>query len=112
MADDCSTLSLKINYLEHTIASHVTWDRDHPNPAYPSGRHVDEIADLRRAVENCKAIYTTKCTNQPIFYPVPVPFVEADVAGAATEVEIAGAAAAEAEGGFGLLEALELLFAL
>jgi hypothetical protein len=47
MQDTCPQLSLKINYLNHTIRAHEIWDRQHPDPAYPQGRHFDEIADLR-----------------------------------------------------------------
>lgn len=72
MADDCSSLSTKINYLKHTIASHQQWDAANPNPAYPNGRHYDEIQDLLRALANCKQIANTKCTGQPEWHPVPV----------------------------------------
>lgn len=71
--DDCSTLSTKINYLEHTIKRHKEWDIANPDPRYPGGRHAVEIAELEGAVSNCKAWYTTKCTNQPRFIPVPHP---------------------------------------
>ena len=83
--DSCSELSLKINYLQHTIELHIAWDAANPDPAYPGGRHATEIAELTNAVNNCKAIYTTKCTNQPKFYPVPVPLPEAAEAAEAAE---------------------------
>jgi hypothetical protein len=70
-ADDCSTLSTKINYLKHTIASHQTWDAQHPDPAYPNGRHWTEIQDLLRALENCKRLANTNCSGQPVFVPAP-----------------------------------------
>ncbi|WP_428070439.1 DUF4157 domain-containing protein [Chryseobacterium gambrini] len=70
-SDTCSQLSLKINYLRHTIQSHIAWDIANPNPAYPSGRHADEIIELQNALQNC-INYTIRCRNQPIFTPVPV----------------------------------------
>lgn len=71
MTDTCSSLSLKINYLRHTIKRHEEWDRDNPRPGYPRGRHYDEIQDLRRALVNCLQIAKTKCTGQPVVVPVP-----------------------------------------
>jgi hypothetical protein len=123
MADDCSSLSLKINYLNHTIQSHIEWDNANPDPAYPAGRHAIEIADLTNAINNCKEIYTTKCTNQPRIYPVPVsqPSEAEEGAGAtegaeaaegveATEGAVEGAEVAEgAAEGLELVDLLELL---
>jgi hypothetical protein len=86
MADSCSQLSLKINYLTHTIESHQAWDAANPDPAYPGGRHAMEITELTTAVNNCKDIYTTKCTNQPKFFPVPVA-VPAEEAASETAAE-------------------------
>ena len=69
--DDCAALSEKIAYLAHTIESHEKWDAANPQPDYPKGRHGDkEIPDLETALENCKALHTTKCTNQPQWLPV------------------------------------------
>jgi hypothetical protein len=73
MDDDCSTLSTKINYLRHTIESHQAWDAANPNPAYPGGRHAAEIADLQRALENCKRIANLRCTGQPVWVPAEQP---------------------------------------
>ncbi len=71
MDDDCSSLSTKINYLRHTIQRHQEWDAANPDPAYPGGRHAQEIAELSRALANCTQIASTKCTNQPVWVPVP-----------------------------------------
>jgi len=70
MADDCSAISTKINYLRHTIRSHQEWDQANPDPNYPGGRHAAEIADLQRALANCIAIAGTKCRGQPQWVPV------------------------------------------
>ncbi len=69
-ADTCSQLSLKINYLRHMISSHSQWDVVHPDPAYPGGRHAQEIAELRNALANCIA-HTVRCRNQPRIIPAP-----------------------------------------
>lgn len=111
-ADNCPTLSLKINYLRHTIASHIAWDNAHPMPAWPGGRHAQEIRELTNAIDNCKDLYTRLCTNQPKFDPVVVP--EEAPEGAAEGAEAAEAAealeAAEAaEAGVEAAEGLELL---
>ena len=103
VADDCSTLSLKINYLLHTIASHIAWDKANPMPGWPQGRHAQEIAELTNAVENCKAWYTTKCTNQPKIYPPPVVVLPEQVPETASE----GAEATEAVETAETLEAAE-----
>lgn len=66
--DDCSTLSLKINYLRHTIRRHREWDIAHPMPQYPDGRHAQEIAELENALSNC-IDYTVRCRNQPQWIP-------------------------------------------
>ncbi len=71
MADDCSSISTKINYLRHTIRRHQEWDIANPDPRWPGGRHAAEIADLQRALANCVAIANTKCRGQPIYIPVP-----------------------------------------
>lgn len=73
MTDTCPEISLKINYLRHTIQSHQEWDATHPDPAWPGGRHATEIADLQRALANCTAIATAKCTGQPRWVPAPEP---------------------------------------
>jgi hypothetical protein len=69
MSDSCAALSLKVNYLAHTIFRHRQWDIANPRPGYPHGRHHEEIQDLQRALENCKQIHNTKCTNQPRWIP-------------------------------------------
>ena len=69
--DSCSSLSTKINYLEHTIESHIKWDQTHS-----ANRHAQDIAELQNALNNCKSWYTTKCTGQPIYIPVPEPVGE------------------------------------
>lgn len=71
MADGCSSISTKINYLRHTIRRHQEWDQANPDPRWPGGRHAAEIADLQRALSNCIAIASTKCRGQPIYIPVP-----------------------------------------
>jgi hypothetical protein len=71
--DECPALSLKINYLRHTIASHQAWDAANPDPAYPAGRHAIEIADLQRGLANCVQIASVKCRDQPRWVPAPQP---------------------------------------
>ena len=71
MDDSCSDISTKINYLRHTIKRHQEWDIANPDPAYPQGRHFQEILDLGRALANCIRIAQTKCRNQPEYVPVP-----------------------------------------
>jgi hypothetical protein len=72
-ADSCSAISTKINYLRHTIRSHQEWDAANPDPRWPGGRHAGEIADLQRALANCTAIATRKCTRQPVWVPAEQP---------------------------------------
>jgi len=69
--DNCSTLSTKINYLQHTIKRHIEWDIANPDPKYPGGRHAPEIKTLTNALNNCKALHNQKCTKQPEVRPVP-----------------------------------------
>jgi len=71
--DDCSSLSRKINYLRHTIRRHQEWDAANPDPAYPNGRHAQEILELLNALANCTQIANTKCANQPQWVPAPKP---------------------------------------
>lgn len=59
MDDDCSSLSQKINYLRHTIRRPQEWDAANPNPAYPNGRHAQEILELLNALANCTQIANT-----------------------------------------------------
>ncbi|WP_052731170.1 eCIS core domain-containing protein [Spirosoma radiotolerans] len=68
--DTCSQLSLKINYLRHTILRHQQWDIANPTPDYPNGRHAVEIAELQNALANCIG-HTVRCRNQPTTVPVP-----------------------------------------
>ena len=71
--DSCSSLSLKINYLRHTIRRHIEWDIANPNPAYPGGRHAQEIVELQNGLANCIELHQIRCTRQPEVVPVPVP---------------------------------------
>jgi hypothetical protein len=71
MADSCSDISTRINYLRHTIRRHREWDQANPDPRWPGGRHAAEIADLERALANCTAIASVKCRGQPVVIPVP-----------------------------------------
>jgi hypothetical protein len=73
ITDSCSTLSLKINYLRHTIRRHIEWDIANPMPDYPGGRHAQEIAELQNALANCIEQHQRRCTRQPEVVPVPVP---------------------------------------
>jgi len=73
ITDSCSSLSLKINYLRHTIKRHIEWDVANPNPAYPGGRHAQEIVELTNGLANCIEHYQIRCTRQPQVIPVPVP---------------------------------------
>ena len=77
-ADDCSSISTKINYLRHTIKRHQEWDQANPDPRWPGGRHALEIADLQRALAICTQIASTKCRDQPQWVPVPAPAPEED----------------------------------
>jgi len=124
--DDCASLSLKINYLKHTIQSHVAWDITNPMPQWPGGRHAQEIQELSAALETCIEWHQTKCTGQPQWYPVPVEVPAEEAAEAAEAVEAAEAAEAaeaieaveaveigvEAAEGIELLELLPLLLVL
>ena len=65
--DSCSSWSLKINYLKHTIQSHIVWDVTYPEAGNP---HAQEIANLKNALNTCIGYYTTFCTNQPQWFPV------------------------------------------
>ena len=71
-SDTCSQLSLKINYLRHTIRRHQEWDAANPMPQYPNGRHSQEIAELQNALATCIG-HTVRCRNQPVIIPVPDP---------------------------------------
>ena len=79
-ADSCSSLSLKINYLRHTIRRHIEWDIANPNPAYPGGRHAQEIMELTNGLANCIELHQIRCTRQPEVVPVPVPLPVPDPA--------------------------------
>jgi RHS repeat-associated protein len=59
-ADECPTLQWKISQLSMMITAHKNWDKKHN-----TNRHEEEIEDLIRAIENCKAIYEAKCTPKP-----------------------------------------------
>jgi len=67
--DTCPQISLKINYLRHTIRRHIEWDQANPNPSYPDGRHAEEIADLQRALARCIQ-EAARCRRQPEYRPV------------------------------------------
>ena len=64
-SDSCASLSTKINYLKHTIRSHIEWDNAHPDPRYPGGRHAQEIADYQRALARCIEHHQRRCTQKP-----------------------------------------------
>lgn len=59
--DDCRTLKTKIGLISRTIASHKKWDATHRALGGTGTRHIGEIADWIRAIENCKRIYEKKC---------------------------------------------------
>ena len=63
-SDSCASLSTKINYLKHTIRSHIEWDNAHPDPRYPGGRHDQEIADYQCALARCIEHYQRRCTQK------------------------------------------------
>ena len=57
--DSCTELSKKMNYLKHTIDSHINWDKDHD-----TDRHSQDINELQNAYNTCVAIHQDKCSNK------------------------------------------------
>ncbi len=74
-ADDCSTLSWKIDLFKKIIAEHIAWDK-----ANNTTTHTDnqDIPNHINGLNNCIKIHQAKCTNncpkfQPFSEPVPIP---------------------------------------
>jgi RHS repeat-associated protein len=74
--DTCTTLIEKVMIFRTIIESHKRWDREHPDPRWPGGRHLDEIIDFEKGLRKCYTFYGKKCPEPdcpPAPAPAPVP---------------------------------------
>ena len=70
--DTCATLGQKIENFLRAIKSHTDWDRAHPDPRWPGGRHASEIQDMVNGTRRCHEMYTRNDCKKPCKEPEPV----------------------------------------
>lgn len=91
--DTCASLSLKINYLKHMIASHVAWDL-----AHKTNRHANDILERGNNLQICIEFHRQKCRNKqdpppPVLVPQEQPATRTERVRTATRDVAVGVAA-------------------
>jgi RHS repeat-associated protein len=61
--DPCGTLSRQIDQANRCIAMMAAWDKNWPDPRWPSGRHANDISGWQKRLQDLKDQHRNNCAQ-------------------------------------------------